>query len=256
MTILAKIFSPVASLQEKPGAHPVIGQGESQMLHGEYFAIQSSKKNWHFGTSILDSYVGWIEDVHVTTAKFRPTHIVTARNTNAYPAPDFKSRPEETFHFMSRVSVDTQVTKGGFVILDDYNLWVPAAHLIPIDTLAQNKVDIVETATMFSGSPYLFGGRTASGIDCSGLVQISLQRNGIACPRDCDQQEQSIGVPVPVESVLKRGDLVYFKGHVAIMLNENSAINATARHMQVVTEPLIDLKAFYGEPVSIRRLTP
>ena len=253
MTQLCKIFSAVANLQENPGSQIHIGKNDSQMLHGETFLVQSQQNGWSYGTSELDGYTGWIEDVHLRPLIATPTHAVGCLMTNAYATPDFKTQPAQTFSFMSRVIIDQDVKKDGFVMLRETGLWVPENHLIALDALTANPADIVDTALMFMDCPYVYGGRGAWGIDCSGMVQLALQRNGINCPRDSGQQSPVIGQPVPLYGI-KGGDIVFFPGHVGIMKDDLNFINATTRHMKVVIEPLDDLISVYGPVTAARRI--
>lgn len=254
---LHKIFADATRLQDAPGDQPKIGRRESQMLHGEPFLVNRFEDSgWAFGKSVLDNYEGWIHELHLEFIHNQPTHIVTSLMTNAHATPDFKTMPALTFSFMSRVTVDPGMRHDGFIKLKDcHHLWVPESNLLPIGDMTANPVDIVDTAMMFEGCPYGYGGRHAQGIDCSGLVQLSLQRNGLPCPRDADQQENVIGANVTGETP-RRGDIVYFPGHVGIMKDEENVINATVRHMKVIVEPMADLISAYGNPTSIRRLTP
>lgn len=256
-TKLATIYNAVTNLQANPWIQVSIGRRDSQMLHGEPFEILAEKDGWLQGRSVLDGYRGWIAPGHSTDYQ-DPTHIVHQRMTNVYPGPDFKMRPSEIFTFMARVSVDlTQEPQNGFVKLKGRHLWIPQNHLTDIKTLAANPVDIVDTAMMFIGTPYLYGGRTANGIDCSGLVQLAIQRSGGFSLRDADQQEPVIGKSVKKP---RRGDIVYFNDgpalHVGIMADSKNIINATVRHMSVVVEKLDDMQKFYGGIKSIRRLSP
>jgi cell wall-associated NlpC family hydrolase len=119
--------------------------------------------------------------------------------------------------------------------------YVPAAHLAPLDW---HETDFVAVAERFLGTPYLWGGKTALGLDCSGLVQVALTACGVSCPRDSDMQEAVLGTAVAADlSTLKRGDLIFWKGHVAIVRDRNSLIHANAYHMAVAIEPIADAVA-------------
>jgi cell wall-associated NlpC family hydrolase len=120
---------------------------------------------------------------------------------------------------------------------------VPAAHLAPI---GQHEPDFVAVAERFVGVPYLWGGKTALGIDCSGLVQVALSASGMACPRDSDMQEAVLGIPVDPGSDLsnlRRGDLIFWEGHVAIVSERASLVHANAFHMAVAIEPIAEAVA-------------
>jgi cell wall-associated NlpC family hydrolase len=126
--------------------------------------------------------------------------------------------------------------------------------------IGENEADFVAVVERFVGAPYLWGGKTALGLDCSGLVQIALNACGVACPRDSDMQEEALGKPVATggEPTLKRGDLLFWKGHVAIACDHGSVIHANAFHMAVAIEPIAEAIARIGKTgsivTSIRRL--
>lgn len=250
MSKLFRVFTSVADLQEKPGDRSQIGRRDSQLLYGEEFLAETIANGWAYGRSLLDGYKG-----HVRLSDLRPdgegerdesTHAVSTLIANAYPEPNFKTRPSLTLSFMARVLVGETPSENGFVKLKDgADLWIPESHLIALKDLKSNPADIVETAQMFSGAPYLYGGRSATGIDCSGLVQVALQRNGIDCPRDADQQQNVIGKKVSLRGI-RRGDIVFFKGHVGIMVDDKNILNATVREMKTITEPLQDMLKHYG----------
>jgi cell wall-associated NlpC family hydrolase len=138
------------------------------------------------------------------------------------------------------------VTDGGF--------YVPLRHIAPLDGRAP---DFVTVAERFVGTPYLWGGKTALGIDCSGLVQVALQAAGIDGPRDSDMQQQALGTPVALEE-LRRGDLLFWRGHVAIARDPQSIVHANAHHMAVTIEPVAEalarIKAAGSEFIGVRRL--
>lgn len=255
MKTLCKIFTAHTSLQEIPGAQNHIGKRDSQMLHGEYFIAKRSRGDWVYGESVFDGYKGWVHGAALTSVFNKPTHAVISLMTNVYSAPDFKTQPAETLSFMSRVAVDPATATDGFVMMQDQPFWVPENHLAAVRDLQANPASIVDTALMFAGCPYVYGGRTAQGIDCSGLVQLALQRNGIYCPRDADQQERVVGTAVAPSSI-QAGDIVYFPGHVGIMKDDRNLINATVRVMKVAVEPLNDVVQIYGQPTVVRRLQP
>lgn len=257
---IVKIFGAVANLQEHPGDQVHIGRRDSQLLHGEEFEVDSILNGWAAGRSKLDGYQGHIRLTDIDRDQSKTTHAVSTLITNAYTAPDFKTQPSLTLSFMSRVAVDLQRTENGFcAIKGEKDLWIPESHLIALKNLKTSPADIVDTAMMFNDVPYIYGGRSARGIDCSGLIQIALQRNGISCPRDADQQQNAIGRSVSLKNI-RRGDIVYFPGHVGIMVDSKNILNATVRHMKVLVEPLDDLLGHYGDGkkavLAVRRLYP
>jgi cell wall-associated NlpC family hydrolase len=136
--------------------------------------------------------------------------------------------------------------------------YVPATHLAPLD---RNETDFVAVAERFLGAPYLWGGKTALGLDCSGLVQVALTACGVSCPRDSDMQEQALGTAVAADlSALRRGDLIFWKGHVAIVRDRDALLHANAHHMAVAIEPVAQAVARIrnagSEITSIRRIAP
>jgi cell wall-associated NlpC family hydrolase len=171
-----------------------------------------------------------------------------------FPGPSIKLSPLEALPLGARVAVArTQdrmaVTQsGGFI---------PAAHLAPLDV---NEPDYVAVAERFLGAPYLWGGKTMLGLDCSGLVQTALTACGTPCPRDSDMQEAALGTSVDAAadySALKRGDLIFWKGHVAIVRGPASLLHANAHHMAVAIEPITDaisrIRGMGSEITSFRR---
>jgi len=182
-----------------------------------------------------------------------PTHKVTALRTLAFPGPSIKTPPLEALPLGARVAVARIENRMAVTPSGGY---LPAAHLAPLD---KNESDFVAVAERFLGTPYLWGGKTALGLDCSGLVQVALTACGVACPRDSDMQEAALGTAVPVDpSALSRGDLVFWKGHVAIVRDRSNLLHANAYHMAVAIEPIADavvrIRNAGSEITSIRRI--
>lgn len=260
MSNLCTVFASVASLQEYPGEQITIGRRDSQLLHGEEFVIEEKRDGWARGVSTRDGYSGWVNLDYLREWKRVATHVVDMRMTHIYPAPNFKTRPKETVSFMSRVSVLGEAVDGFLPLDENRTAWMPENHLVALKDIPANPRDIVETALMFNGAPYLYGGRAAWGLDCSAVVQLAAQRNGIFCPRDTDQQVSMLGEAVAIEEI-RRGDIVYFPGHVGIMVDNENCLNATVRHMKTLVEPLEQLERIYdkgeGDPIiGVRRLEP
>jgi cell wall-associated NlpC family hydrolase len=160
------------------------------------------------------------------------THRVIAPRTFLYHEPDIKTPPVMPLSFGSLITVARE--EKGFSFTGRGAIF--SRHLAP---LSRFDSDFAATAQKFIGTPYLWGGRTSLGLDCSALVQLSLEAAGIKCPRDSDMQEQALGDPVPLEK-LRRGDLVFWKGHVAIACDSDTLVHANAFHMAVAVEPLAD----------------
>lgn len=256
MSLLCEVFKAAASLQEVPGRQPAIGRRDSQLLYGEEFLIEEERSGWSRGRSVLDDYQGWVKSDALRPLEKKATHIVDARMTHIYPAPSFKTRPDLMLSFMSRLHVSGEAVGGFIPVCPKGKSWVPENHIVSLSGIAGNPRDIVDTALSFEGAPYLYGGRAAWGADCSALVQLAAKRNGITSPRDSDQQMTQLGTAID-RSALARGDAVYFKGHVGIMIDKDNIINATVRHMKTIIEPLADLESRYeGGILGIRRFAP
>jgi len=208
---------------------------ETQLLFGEVFRVYEEKDGWAYGQSAQDDYVGYVDMKALAPRLYRPTHVVAALRSFIYPKPDLKTRPAVPLGLNAKVKVVaargeySEIERGGFVF---------TAHLAPVGAHVR---DFVSVAEELRGTPYLWGGRDSLGLDCSGLVQSTLERAGISSLRDTDMQEATLGdaLPEPIDfTTLKRGDLVFWKGHVGIMLDSEHLIHANAYHMRVDVERL------------------
>jgi cell wall-associated NlpC family hydrolase len=211
-------------------------------------------EGWAWGQLAADGYVGWLSANALSPAGPSATHKVTALRTFAFPGPSIKLPPLEALPLGARVAIARfedrlAVTRSG--------AYVPALHLASLDFV---EPDFVAVAERFLGVPYLWGGKTALGLDCSGLVQVALTATGRICLRDSDMQEQALGALVPhaEEGALQRGDLVFWKGHVAIVRDCATLIHANAFHMAVAIEPLGEaitrISEAGSEITSVRRI--
>ncbi len=248
-TVLKGIF-PVTDIVEKPVSGEIIGKGESQLLFGETFIFEAQSGDWICGTSGIDGYRGYVRRECLGKNENRAGYFVSSLSALVYPKPDFKSRPILNLSFLSRLSISPESLQGGFLWAENTG-WIPAAHVLPIAEM-QAGADIIATAKLFINAPYRYGGRLAWGIDCSGLVQLAVLRNGISCPRDSAQQALSAGKEIDLDE-RRCGDLVFFKGHAGILTGSDEVLNASARTMGVCAEPLAELERHYGGIISIRR---
>lgn len=220
-------------------------------LYGERVRVfETDEEGWAWGQLETDSYVGYLPAAALVQAATAATHKIAALRSHGFPGPDIKLPPFVALPLGSRLAVAR--LDGSFAVTAS-GLYVPAQHLAP---LAAKDDDFVAVAERFLGTPYLWGGKTTSGIDCSGLVQIAMQAAGQRCPRDSDMQ-QGLGAGVPIEQI-RRGDLVFWKGHVAIARDAETIVHANAFHMAVAIEPLAEAVARIGATgspvVAVRRI--
>jgi len=231
----------------------------TEALQGEQVTIYDiSEQGWAWGQLAADGYVGFLPAGALRAPGPPPTHKVTAARTLVFPGPSVRLPPLEALSFGCQLVV-THID-GPFAITAS-GAHVPAVNLIPV---AARETDYVAVAERFLGTPYLWGGKTSLGMDCSGLLQLALLACGILCPRDTDMQEQALGNPLalaPERETLRRGDLLFWKGHVAIVRDEATLVHANAHHMAVASEPIARsitrIRAEgNGEVTSVRRLSP
>jgi cell wall-associated NlpC family hydrolase len=229
----------------------------TEALKGERVTVyDTNQEGWAWGQLAADGYVGWLPANALVPVGAPTTHKVAALRTLAFPGPSIKLPPVEALPLGARLGIvrsedRLSVTRSGS--------YVPSAHLAPLDVY---EPDFVAVAERFVGVPYLWGGKTALGLDCSGLVQVALTAAGLACPRDSDMQEGALGAPLVDFAAstigLRRGDLIFWKGHVAIVRDDASLIHANAFHMAVAVEPIGDalarISAAGSEITGVRRI--
>ena len=221
-------------------------------MFGEAVDVYEERDGWCWAQLTRDGYVGYLKSAALG-APLAATHRVSALRAHLYPSATIKSPPVMALSMGALVGVQdfappfARLSGGGFVI---------ASHVAALDAHAD---DFVAVAQKFLHAPYLWGGRTSEGIDCSGLVQGALAAAGVAAPRDTDMQEKALGAMIDPAGPLKRGDLVFWKGHIGAMLDGATLLHANGHHMMVVAEPLAEAvrrtkEKGGGEVTSIRRL--
>ena len=247
-----RVVAPSAPLKRAPD---VEAPQETEALYGEAVVVFEARDDWRWVQLARDGYVGYLPAVALGPAK-TPTHKVAALRTHAYPGPSIKRLPHFALSFGALIEVEKR--EGDFAVTRD-SLFLYAKHLAPI---AARERDFVAVAERFVETPYLWGGRTSEGIDCSGLAQTALMAAGIAAPRDSDMQEAALGEPLPIDDALeglRRGDLVFWKAHVGIMRDAATLLHANGFAMKAASEPLAEASARIansggGAITSIRRL--
>lgn len=248
-----RVAEPYASLHRHPSREAPV---DTQAIMGEAVTVYDEHEGWAWVQLHDDGYVGYLPSAALSEPGPEPTHRVSAVRTHVYPGPNLKL-PDTGFLTINAKLAVTDI-EGNYARLATGG-WVFAAHLSDLDTF---EPDYVAVAERLLHTPYLWGGKTSIGLDCSGLAQTVLTAAGIKAPRDSDMQEQQLGTTVEIRpdlGGLKRGDLVFWKGHVGLMLDETRLIHATGHSMTVYVEPLAVAEerirtTSYGPITSIKRL--
>jgi hypothetical protein len=239
------VATPLAPMTATPN-----GEAETvtHLLLGERFDVYDADGMWAWGQA-EDGYVGYVPDACLAPPGPAPTHRVAALQAPVYPEPSIRARPFAGLPFAARLR---GAQEGAFLRLEEGG-FLCVQHVAPANSVER---DWVATALRFLGAPYLWGGKSAAGIDCSGLVQLARQSAGLPCPRDSDMQAAEGEAVAP--DALKRGDLVFWRGHVGIMLDRRRLLHATGHAMAVVVERLDAVCARvaaqgHGDPTALRR---
>ncbi|MBS0249002.1 MAG: C40 family peptidase [Proteobacteria bacterium] len=246
---LYEVIEPIADLRRDPAHEAAL---DTQALKGERITVyETSEEGWVWGQLESDGYVGYVSANALGPIGPEPTHRVSVPRTFGFPAANVKLPPMIALPMGAGIAITK--TTDAFAV-DSYGWHYPLNHVTP---LASKQADFVAIAEMFLNTPYLWGGKSWLGIDCSGLVQLALQIAGQACPRDTYMQEQALGRSVALTDI-RRGDLVFWKGHVAIARDSETMIHANAHHMMVTVENTAEaiarIKAAGSDVTSVKRL--
>lgn len=257
----AMVVAPVADLRPAPDALSGI---DTQLLRGQTVRIFDHGDGWAWLQADADGYVGYMRVealVYDTNMTFQspafqaPNHRVMVPSTFTYTEPNLKTPMRQRLSMGSTVTVIEHVEqRGTLYAITDRDEAIIASHLMPLGAVKSDYVAVAETLLHV---PYLWGGNSAMGIDCSGLVQLSMAQCAMKALRDSDMQAQSTGTILPDDAELQRGDLVFWKGHVGIMRDATTLLHANGHTMSVALEPLAQaierIGYLYGQPTIRRR---
>jgi hypothetical protein len=247
-----EVIDALAPVRQKPSHDAAL---DTEALKGERVTIyDTTEEGWSWGQLRRDGYVGWLPASALVRPRSTPTHRVSALRTFAFPGLSIKLPPVEALSLGAQVQIVKE--DGTFAITSQMHC-LPLHHVAPLDRCEK---DFVAVAERFVGVPYLWGGKSSLGIDCSGLVQLALAACGTLAPRDSDMQGRDLGEALGDIDDLRRGDLMFWKGHVAIVRDSETLVHANAFHMCVAIEPIAEARRRILDSgldvLSVRRLSP
>lgn len=252
--VSAQVTVPVIALRPQPDLARGI---DTELLLGEEITVFERKDGWAWVKAVSDGYVGYLPEDTIKEGLTAPTHIVVPQRTFLYPEPELRKPYTGVLSMGSRLRVaGTAEARGNhYVVLEDGTA-VFAKHVQPIGY--NDGGDYVDIAAKFMETPYLWGGRSGLGVDCSSLIQIALLMTGRSAQRDSDMQAAGLGEPIAREE-LKRGDFVFWKGHAAVMEDAETIIHANGHTMTVARENFAAaverIGWLYEYPTGYRRLS-
>ncbi len=247
------VIEPVTALRPRPARDVGI---DTEVVFGERLRAYDEIEGWAYVQAERDGYVGYVSANALAGAGAEPTHRLAVLRSYVYAGPSIKV--PDPLLIVEGSLLTVMRTEGDFAVLDTGG-YVFARHLVPITSCEPNYISVAER---YLGTPYLWGGRTSLGLDCSGLVQTALRTAGVKAPRDSDMLERFYPEPLPITpdfAGLQRGDAVFWKGHVGVMRDSTTLLHANGHHMLTVSEPLAEAAArilakSFGPVTSIRRL--
>ncbi|HEX4767926.1 MAG TPA: C40 family peptidase [Lichenihabitans sp.] len=248
--VTMQVVAATTALRREPQSDAPL---DTEALHGERVTVFEEREGWVRARLESDGYEGFLASQDLRPARAEaPTHRVAALRSFVFPGPNIKLPPLTALPFGARIVA--REIRGDFLRIDEGFLW--ARHLADAATI---EPDVVGIAERFLGVPYLWGGKTALGIDCSGLVQLSLAAAGRKAPRDSGPQERALGMPLAEGAPLRRGDLAFWRGHVGLMRDADTLLHANGHAMAVTSEPFAEARtrivaAGAGDVTSVRRV--
>lgn len=257
--VLHRVQSPITDILSDKSGRARTSQARtpqartSQALYGEAFMVYQTAGDWAWGQLLTDHYVGWVRTLALGADGNKPTHRIISPLTRATDA-SIKVLGHGPLPMGAQLHVrapDIEVGGSSAPFAQTEAGAIPAAHLTSLDRVVSDWVAVAE---MFLHVPYVWGGRSAMGIDCSALIQLALQQACIPCPRDSDMQEDALGHALDQRDTLKRGDLIFWPGHVGVMVDGANMLHANAYAMATAMEPLADVEARIGAARTMKRL--
>ncbi|WP_102110302.1 NlpC/P60 family protein [Oceaniglobus roseus] len=246
----AQVATFTAGLHAAPG-----GALDRQAIFGDLLDVYERRDGWAFVQGRKDGYCGYVREAALA-APVTPTHRLAVRASHIYPEAGMKQPPLHRLTFGAQLCVTDADGKWAAVRWGGGTGLVHRSHLLPLD---RPMPDPAASAALFLGTPYLWGGNSDAGIDCSGLVQAACLAAHIPCPGDSDQQARTVGTLLPDDAPLQRNDLIFWKGHVALVSDPETILHANGGYMTTMYEPLADalgrIEAAEGtRPFARRRL--